>query len=74
MATKRSARPALGSSQARVLVLQELVEHHRLGLAGRRVAVDLGEREALVGDEDVGARDAVPEGLRRRATWPSGRA
>jgi len=40
-------------------------EHDGLGLAGGRVAIQLGDLEPVVGDEDVGARDHVPQRLRR---------
>ena len=55
----------VGIDRTRMRRQGERVQHHGLRLAGRRVAVELREGQPLVGDEDVGARDAVPQRLGR---------
>jgi hypothetical protein len=47
--------------EAGVVRVDEAGELDGLGLAGRGVAVELGDREAVVGQEHVGAGDAVPQ-------------
>jgi hypothetical protein len=47
-----------------MILVGEASQLDGLGLSGGRVAVELGDREALGGDEDVRPRDAVPQRLR----------
>ena len=62
------AELAVGIDRPRARALRghgEGAQNHRLGLAGGRVAVDLGHGDAPIGDEEIGAGDAVPQRRRR---------